>query len=206
VQSLLQKYAKEHEAIIYNGDNYVEAWVKEAAKRGLPNIRNCVDGIHAMIEPANAKVFIKHGVLPEKEVHARHEILLENYVKVINIEARTALQMARRQILPHVIKFAGDVAASANSCKAAGATPTAQLKLLKQVNADLAAMSGAIEALDAATAKAAAAGHADKKAAAYRDLVVPAMAELRAVVDGLEVIVGKCHWPLPTYGEMLFSR
>jgi glutamine synthetase len=206
VQGLLQKYAKEHEAIIYNGDNYVEAWVKEAAKRGLPNIRNCVDGIHAMIEPENAKVLIKHGVLPEVEVVARHEILLENYVKVINIEAKTALQMAHRQILPHVIKFAGDLAAGINAVKAAGAVPAAQGKLLKQVNAGIAAMSSGIEKLAAATDKAAAAGHADKKAAAYRDLVVPAMADLRAVVDGLEGIVSSCYWPLPSYGEMLFSR
>ena len=159
-----------------------------------------------MIEPENAKVFIKHGVLPEVEVTARHEILLENYVKVINIEAKTALQMARRLILPHVIKFAGDLAAGINAVKAAGATPAAQGKLLKQVNAGIAKMSTLIEALDAATAKAAAAGHADKKAAAYRDLVIPAMAELRAVVDGLEGIVSSCYWPLPSYGEMLFSR
>ncbi|TAN37735.1 MAG: glutamine synthetase type III [Verrucomicrobia bacterium] len=206
VQNLLQKYAKEHEAIIYNGDNYTEEWVKEAAKRGLPNIRNCVDGIHAMVAAENAKVLIKHGVLPEKEVHARHEILLENYVKVINIEAKTALQMARRQIFPHVIKFAGDIASSINAVKAAGVTPTAQSKLLKQVNTGIAEMSDAIDKLAAATDKAADAGHADKKAAAYRDLVVPAMAELRKIVDGLEVIVGACHWPLPTYADMLFSR
>ena len=159
-----------------------------------------------MIEPENAKVFIKHGVLPEVEVHARHEILLENYVKVINIEARTALQMARRQILPHVIKYAGDLASSINAVKAAGAKPVAQGKLLKVVNGGIAEMSTAIDALAAATAKAADAGHADKKAAAYRDLVIPAMADLRQVVDGLETVVGKCYWPLPTYGEMLFSR
>jgi glutamine synthetase len=206
VQALLQKYAKEHEAIIYNGDNYVEAWVKEAAKRGLPNIRNCVDGIHAMIEPENAKILIKHGTLPEGEIRARHEILLENYVKVINIEAKTAMQIAQRQILPAVIKFAGGLASSINAVKAAGEKPAAQSKLLKQVNAGIAKMSGAIDTLAAATAKAADAGHADKKAAAYRDLVVPAMADLREIVDGLEVIVGACHWPLPTYGEMLFNR
>ena len=206
VQALLQKYAKEHEAIIYNGDNYTEAWVKEAAKRGLPNVRNCVDSIHDMIAPENAKVLIKHGVLPEVEVTARHEILLENYVKVINIEAQTALQMAHRLILPHVIKFAGDVAAGINAVKAAGAKPVAQAKLLKLVNAGIAEMSTLIDALEAATAKAAAAGHADKKAAAYRDLVIPAMGDLRKVVDGLEGIVSSCYWPLPSYGEMLFSR
>jgi glutamine synthetase len=206
VQMLLQKYAKEHEAIIYNGDNYVEAWVKEAAKRGLPNIRNCVDGIHAMIEPENAKVLVKHGTLSAGEIKARHEILLENYVKVINIEAKTALQMAKRDILPCVMKCAGELACSINSIKTAGEKPAAQIKLLKQVNAGISAACAAVEELEAAVAKAADAGHADKKAAAYRDLVVPAMAELRRIVDGLEAVVSSKCWPYPSYAEMLFSR
>ena len=203
---MLQKYATEHEAVIFNGDNYSAAWAKEAAKRGLPNVRNCVDSINDMLAPENVEVLIKHGTLPRGEIDARHEILLENYVKVINIEAKTMLNMARRQILPAIMSFGAEVADGINSIKAAGAKPEAQVRLLKQVNAGIAGTSSAIEALEAATAKAAAAGHADKKAAAYRDLVVPAMADLRKVVDGLEVIVSSCYWPLPSYGELLFSR
>jgi glutamine synthetase len=206
VQALLQRYANEHEAIVFNGDNYSEAWVKEAAKRGLPNIRNCVDGINAMVEKENAKVLIKHGTLPRGEVHARHEILLENYAKTINIEAKTMLNMARREILPAVIAFSGSLAGSVNAVEAAGLNPEAQSKLLKVVNDAASGVSNGIDALAEAVAKAAAVGHAGAKAAAYRDIVVPAMVALRKSVDGVEPVVGKDYWPLPTYGEMLFGR
>jgi len=206
VQALLQRYAKEHEAILFNGDNYTDAWVKEAAQRGLPNIRNCVDGIHAMVTPENTRVMIKHGTLPANEITARHEILLENYVKVVNIEAKTMLQMARREILPAVLQFAADLAAGCNAVKAAGAKPDAQHRLLRQVNDGAVQLETALDGLAAAVAKAVAAGHVDKQAAAFRDLVVPAMAELRQAADTLEAIVGADYWPLPTYAEMLFSR
>ncbi|MCX6998646.1 MAG: glutamine synthetase III [Kiritimatiellaeota bacterium] len=206
VQALLQRYAREHEAILFNGDNYTEAWVREAAKRGLPNIRNCVDGLHAMITPENTRVMIKHGTLPANEITARHEILLENYAKVINIEAQTMLQTARREILPAVLQFAADVAGGLNAVKAAGAKPDTQRRLLQQVNDGAGKLESAVDGLAAAVAKVAHAGHADKKAAAYRDLVVPAMAELRQAADALEPIVGAEYWPLPTYAEMLFQR
>jgi glutamine synthetase len=206
LQALLQKYAKEHEAIIFNGDNYSEAWVKEAAKRGLPNIRNCVDGIHAMVEKENAKVLIKHGTLPAGEIKARHEILLEGYAKTINIEAKTMLYMARRDILPAVMNFAADLASGINAVEVAGAKPEAQIKLLQQVNDAAGEISLGIEALAASVAKASEAGHADKKAAAYRDGVIPAMVALRQVVDGIEPVIGSEYWPLPTYADMLFYR
>jgi glutamine synthetase len=206
LQTVLQKYAKEHEAIIFNGDNYSEAWVEEAAKRGLPNNRNCVDGIHAMVEKENARVMIKHGTLPAGEIKARHEILLENYAKTINIEAKTMLFMARREILPAVMTFAGDLASGINAIEVAGAKPDAQTKLLQQVNDAAGEISEAIDALDAAVAKATAAGQADKKAAAYRDIVIPAMVALRHAADGVEPVVGADYWPLPTYADMLFYR
>ena len=206
VQSLLQKYAVEHEAIIFNGDNYSEAWVVEAAKRGLPNIRNCVDGIHAMQDKANAAVLIKHGTLPKGEIHARHEILLEHYVKTINIEAKTMLSIARRQILPAVIGFATDLANGVNAVEAAGVDATAQAKLLQQINEGAAVVSGAIDTLAEALAKAAGEGDIEKKAAAYRDGVVPTMVSLRKAADGMEAVVGADYWPLPTYADMLFYR
>ncbi len=206
LQTLLKKYADEHEAVIFNGDNYSAAWAKEAAKRGLPNVRNCVDSINDMVSPENAAVLIKHGTLPRGEIDARHEILLENYVKVINIEAKTMLDMARRQILPAVVSFAADVADGVNSVKAAGAKPEVQIRLLKRLNAAAKDLDGAIDALAAAVAGAAAKGHADKKAGAYRDLVVPAMARLRAASDDVEPVVSAEYWPLPTYADMLFCR
>jgi glutamine synthetase len=206
VQSLLKKYANEHEAVIFNGDNYSEAWVAEAAKRGLPNIRNCVDGINAMMEKENAKVLIKQGTLPKGEIHARHEILLENYIKTINIEAKTMLYMARRDILPAVISFATDLANSVNAVEAAGVDAVAQTKLLQRVNEAAGAISQAVDVLAEATAASAAEGNVGKRAVAYRDVVIPAMVALRKVSDGIEPVIGADYWPLPTYADMLFYR
>jgi len=206
VQALLKKYAFEHEAVIFNGDNYSEAWVAEAAKRGLPNIRNCVDGINAMSDKENAKVLIKQGTLPKGEIHARHEILLENYIKTINIEAKTMLFMARREILPAVLSFATDLANGVNAVEAAGVDAIAQTKLLQQVNDAAATMSEAIDELAEVTAQSAAEGNVGKKAVAYRDVVIPAMVTLRKISDGIEPVVGADYWPLPTYADMLFYR
>ena len=206
VQTVLKKLAFEHEAVIFNGDNYSEAWVVEAAKRGLPNIRNCVDGINAMADKENAKVLIKHGTLPKGEIHARHEILLENYIKTINIEAKTMLYIARREILPAVISFATDLANSVNAVEAAGADAVAQTKLLQQVNEAAGSISEAIDTLCDATSASAAEGNVGKKAVAYRDVVIPTMVALRKVVDGVEPVVGADYWPLPTYADMLFYR
>ena len=206
VQALLQKYAVEHEAVIFNGDNYSEAWVAEAARRGLPNIRNCVDGLNAMTDKANAAVLSKHGTLPKPEIHARHEILLEHYVKTINIEAKTMLSMARREILPAVISFATSLAGSVNAVEAAGLEATAQARLLQRVNDAATDLSEAIEALADATDKAAGEGILARKAAAYRDSVIAAMVALRKVSDGIEPVIGAEYWPLPTYADMLFYR
>jgi glutamine synthetase len=206
VQSLLKKYAVEHEAVIFNGDNYSQAWVDEAARRGLPNIRNCVDGINAMTDKENAKVLIKHGTLPKGEIHARHEILLENYIKTINIEAKTMLSMARREILPAVINFATILANSVNAVEAAGVDATAQALLLQKVNDAATAMSLAIDELAEKVAAASEESDVGKKAVAYRDSVIPAMVELRKVSDGIEPFISAESWPLPTYADMLFCR
>jgi glutamine synthetase len=206
LRDLLKEYATEHEAIIFNGDNYTEDWVREAEKRGLPNVRNCVDSINDMVRPENAAVLTKHGTLPSAEIEARHEILLENYAKVINIEARTMLNMARREILPAVIGFGAFVAEGVNSVKTAGVKPAAQMRLLKRINDAAEAMESAVDELAAAVSVAAAKSHGDGKAVAFRDAVVPAMAKLRAVSDGIEPEIGAGFWPLPTYSEMLFCR
>lgn len=206
VQKLLQKYAKEHEAIIFNGDNYTAEWVKEAQKRGLNNIRNCVDGINVLADRKYADVLIKHGTLPKDEVHARHEILLENYIKLINIEARTMLSMARREILPALIGYATHLANGVNAVEAAGVDAVAQTKLLQDVNGAAAEMCLAIDVLADLVAAAAGESSVGKKAVAYRDTVVPAMVALRKISDGIEPVVGADYWPLPTYADMLFYR
>jgi glutamine synthetase len=172
----------------------------------LPNIRNCVDGIHAMIEPANAKVLIKHGTLPAGEIKARHEILLEHYVKTINIEAKTMLFMARREILPAVMSYEADMADGIGAIKAAGVTPGAQVSLLRTLNNAAEGISAAIDALAEVVGTASAVSHAAEKAAAYRDSVIPAMVALRKVCDGIEPVISDDYWPLPTYADMLFYR
>jgi glutamine synthetase len=205
-QKLLQRIVKEHARIIYNGDNYVEEWAKEAEKRGLPNIRSSVDSILTIYEPEHIKLFSKHNVLSKVELHARMEILLENYAKTLNIEAMTMLQMGRRQILPAAIAFAGKVACSMNSMSAAGIKPEAQKALLKKANDLIAELSEGLNVLQVAVAKAKETDKADKKAETYRDKVVPAMVEVRRVADELETIVDAELWPMPTYAQMLFIR
>jgi len=206
VQKLLQKFAREHEAIIFNGDNYTQDWVVEAEKRGLHNIRNCVDGINVMLEKDNAKVMMKHGTLPKAEIHARHEILLENYIKTINIEAKTMLYMARREILPSLISYATELAHGVNAVEAAGVDAGSQSKLLQQVNEAAADMSLAIDVLADVVSVAASEPAVGKKAVAFRDIVIPAMAALRKVSDGIEPVIDAEYWPLPTYADMLFYR
>lgn len=206
VQKLLQKIAKEHSRIVFNGDNYSEEWVAEAEKRGLPNIRNCVDSIKTIAEPEHVKLFSRHNVLSKIELHAREEILLENYAKTLNIEAGTMLNISRRQILPAVMEFAGVVADSMNTVSDAGASCAAQKKLLSKVTGLIDRLNDGLDALTDAITKAKATSNVEKKAEAYKDKVVPAMVEVRTVADELETLVDAEMWPLPSYAQMLFVR
>lgn len=201
-EKICQEIASEHKNIIFNGDNYSGEWVKEAEKRGLPNIRNAVDAIHTMLDKENKKVFEKHGVLSAGELHARHEILLERYVKEINIEALTTLQMAKRQIMPAVIEYTGIVANTVGAITAAGETAKSQSKLLH----DLCKLTDALQINIITLEEALVEAEKKKTAEAYRDIVIPAMNEVRAVADKLETIVDAEIWPLPTYAEMLFTK
>lgn len=205
-QAILQRIASEHAKIIFNGDNYTDEWAKEAEKRGLPNIRNSVDGLKPMIEKDVEKLFIKHGILSKHELHARYDILLERYCKEINIEALTTLQMAKRQIMPAAIEYSGMVAGAVTSIKAAGATAKAQSKILGDLCTLIDSLQVNIVSLEKATDKAGGVANVVKEAEAYRDLVIPAMNAVRQVADELETIVDASIWPLPTYAEMLFVR
>ncbi len=206
VQKLLQKIAKEHSRIVFNGDNYSEDWVVEAERRGLPNIRNCVDSIKTITEPEHVKLFSKHNVLSKIELHAREEILLENYAKTLNIEAGAMLNIGRRQILPAAMEFAGLVADSMNTVSDAGASCAAQKKLLTKVTGLIDRLNDGLDALADVIVKTKAITSIEKKADAYKDKVVPAMAEVRAAADELETLVDADMWPLPTYAQMLFVR
>lgn len=205
-QAILQRIASEHSKIIFNGDNYTEEWVREAERRGLPNIRNSVDGLKPMLDKDVEKLFVKHGILSKHELLARYEILEERYCKEINIEALTTLQMAKRQIMPAVIEYTGIVANSVVAIKAAGAAAKAQSKIL----ADLCSLTDSLQVnivnLETAVNKASEVSNVTKEAEAYRDMVIPAMSAVRRVADELETIVDAEIWPLPTYADMLFLR
>ncbi|MFO0908705.1 MAG: glutamine synthetase III [Isosphaeraceae bacterium] len=206
IQTLLQKTVTDVKTIIFNGDNYSEAWHKEAEKRGLPNRRNCVDSLPDLVSEKATKLFGKYGVLSERELHSRFEILLENYIKTINIESQLTESIALRQILPAALRYQSEVAQSIAQLKAAGAkVPAAQATLLET-------LSTTIEELQTATTKLEAAAdepsHGDTLSHAkhMRDKVIPAMLEVRAAGDKLEGIVAADLWPLPTYQEMLFIK
>jgi glutamine synthetase len=208
VQKLLQEIVKGHKRIIFNGNNYADAWVVEAKKRGLPNISSTVAAIPAMIADKNVAIFEKHGILSRHELESRYEINLESYIKTINIEALTMLEMAKRQILPAAIKFATLLADSINTIKETGvkADTSAQEELLTEVSAITASFRKNTSALEKATAKAFKM-HSDtyKHACFCRDEVFVKMGVLRKDGDKLETLVDEDFWPMPTYGDLLFN-
>jgi len=206
VQKLLKKVVTEHGRIIFNGDNYSADWVKEAEKRGLPNIHSTVESIETIFEKENIDLFARHGVLSKQELHARTEILLENYSKTLNIEATVTLNIAKRQILPACIQYSSELASAVNGLVDAGITPAVQKRELEKTNSLIEDLSAAIEATEKALGKAKATEKATTKARCYRDDVVPAMNEVRKAADTLEMIVDAELWPLPSYAEMLFLR
>jgi glutamine synthetase len=205
-QDILQKIAKSSKNIIFNGDNYSEDWVVEAEKRGLPNIRNTVDSLHTMLDDSVAEVFAKHGVLTKEELHARYEILIERYVKEVNIEALTTVHIAKRQILPVCMEYTGSVAGSVAALAAVEMKSTAQTKALDNLVSLCDSLQNNIETLETAVEKASDIAKPAKQAEAYRDSVIPAMRSVREVADKLEMIVDAELWPLPTYAQMLFLR
>jgi len=208
VQKLLREIVKKHKKIIFNGNNYSDAWVEEAKERGLPNINSTVAAIQAMIADKNVALFQEHEILTRHEMESRCEINLENYIKVINIEALTMLEMAKRQILPAVIKYAAMVADSINTIKKTGvkADISVQEELLKEVSSLAAAFRNNIAALEKAVTQAVGiCGDTFGRACFYRDQVFVKMGALRATGDKLETLVDEDYWPMPTYGDLLFN-
>ena len=206
IQSLLQKLIHDSKKVIFNGDGYSAAWHAEAEKRGLPNRRNTVDSLPDLISPKSVALFSKYGVFSERELHSRYEILLENYIKTINIEAGLTAQIASKQIIPSALRYQAEVAGSLASLKAAGIEPP---KGQKDLLADL---SKTIDDIHNAVAKLNvvidhhAEGDTLSHAKHFRDDVIPAMNTVRAAADKLEALVADDLWPLPTYQEMLFIK
>ena len=208
VKALLTEYAAKHKRVVFNGNGYSDEWVVEAEKRGLQNIKTTVEANKAFISEKNIAVMEKHAVLSRVEMESRYEIALETYIKTINVEALTMIEMAKRQILPAVIKFATNIAASINTIKATGVVVdlTAQTELLTEVSSLTASLKKNIAALEEAVEKASNAhGDTYEQASLFRFDVFIKMGTLREVADTLETLVDKEVWPMPTYGDLLFN-
>ncbi len=208
VKAIITEYVTNHKRVVFNGNGYSDEWVVEAEKRGLLNLRTTVESIKALISEKNIAVMEKHAVLSKVEMESRYEIALENYIKTINVEALTMLEMAKRQILPSVIKFATNLAVSINTIKATGiaADLTAQTELLTEVSTLMASLKKQIAVLEE-TVERASNAHGDtyEQASLFRFDVFEKMAALRDIVDTLETLVDKDVWPMPTYGDLLFN-
>jgi glutamine synthetase len=203
VQKVIQKIMKDHGRIIFNGDNYTEAWQKEAAKRGLPNARNTADAIPAAQNAANDEVLARYNVLSNREFHSRNEIYLEKYVKEVMTEARLALEIAKTMILPAAVEYQDRLASTSIALKTLGKKHcTTVLDELSGLVADFQVKIDDLRRAIAHEAKGDVADHARY----CRDAISPAMLAVRQVADQLEGIVADDLWPLPTYQEMLFIK
>ena len=203
--SIIKEIYKKHNRVIFNGNNYSEEWVKEAEKRGLPNVRNAVDALKAFVTDKSLKLFEKYEVLSHKEIHSRYEIYVEIYAKQINIEALTAIDMVKKQFIPVGIEYATFLADSIGSFNSASVSAPVQEDLLKKLGSILASSYKNLTKLEAATAKTQAIVDTVKKAESYRDKVITSMQALRSDIDALEMIVPKDMWPVPNYTDLLFK-
>ena len=206
INKLVKETIRDHGHIIFNGNGYSEEWEKEAEKRGLLNLKSTVDALPVMVEPKNIEVFVKHGVYSEVEIRSRYEILLDNYSKVINIEALTAADMVRKNYLPAISEYVGTLCDAVLAKKAVGLeeqiTPEAEtLKKLSAAQTNAYRLVGELEGEEAAAADIA---DGYKQARAYHDKVLPKMEALRAAVDAAEVLTGEDYWPVPSYTDLLF--
>ena len=204
VASLLRKTIKAHKRIIFNGNGYSNDWQKEAAKRGLLNLKNTVDALPEIVKPGVVKAFEKFKVLTEAELHARFEINLETYCKTINIEAQLMVLMANRYILPAAFEYQKQVGESVAAARAGGVPSKEGKKVLAQIVKLTDAFRVQTEKLAAALDHNSTSS--EKHAKYMRDVIVPGMVKLRDIGDQIEVVVPHAVWPLPTYREMLFVK
>jgi len=205
LNALIRRVLREHKRIIFNGNGYDPAWVEEAEKRGLLNLKTTVDALPAYVAEKNIELFVKHGVFSESEVHSRYEIKLENYVKVINIEAQTTADMARKLILPAALEYSKEIAKEAELKKAVAPTIPldTEIALLNKLSTESAELAAAIDALDKAIAGQDNGAEIIAEATYTRDSILAGMAEVRKHADALEVLVAKKYWPMPTYQDLL---
>lgn len=202
---MIKKLFTNHHRIVFNGNGYSDDWIAEAERRGLPNITSMVDAIPALITDKAVKLFESFGVFTKAELESRVEIQYEGYSKAINIEARTMIDVAGKQIIPAVISYSTELANSVLAVSNAGADASAQKELLNDVSALLKDMKSALANLIDVTEKAGNITDAGEQAKFYRDTVKTAMTQLRTPADKLEMMVDKKFWPFPSYGDLMFE-
>ena len=204
--ALIKRTIRDHRRVIFNGNGYSAAWEEEAARRGLPNKKNAPAALPALIAPKNIALMEEFGVLTKVEMESRYEVEMEHYAKVINIEALTMLEMARKQLLPAVNSYMSELANTAASKLAVSENISvrSETKTLTKLSADADAMSDAVDTLQDAVDASKALPTEAEKAVAFHDNVLPAMDALRAAADDAETICGEDYWPLPSYSKMLY--
>ena len=204
--ALVKRTIRDHRRVIFNGNGYTAEWEEEAARRGLPNKKNTPAALPALIDPKNIQLMEDFGVLTKVEMESRYEVELEHYSKIINIEALTMLEMARKQLLPAINAYMSEVANTAASKLAVSEAISvrSETKTLTRLSTDADAMSDAIDALQAAVDTAEAMTDESAKAVSFHDDVLPKMDALRAAADDAETICGEDYWPLPSYSKMLY--
>lgn len=205
--NLIKRTLNEHSRIIFNGNGYSDEWVKEAERRGLLNLKTTSDAMPTFLARKNIELFKIHNVYTETEMKARYDIQMEEYVKVLNIEALTMIEMARKQILPAVFEYLTTVSSAAEHIRALvpSAECSAETSLIQAVSALCDAAAKKVSALETVLRSTKECGDVTAEANFYTSSVIPAMNELRAVADELETLVGERYWPFPTYGDLLFK-
>ena len=204
--ALVKRTIRDHRRVIFNGNGYTAEWEEEAARRGLPNKKNTPAALPALVDPKNIKLMEDFGVLTKVEMESRYEVEMEHYAKIINIEALTMLEMARKQLLPAVNSYMSEVANTAATKLAVSEALSvrSETKTLTKLSTDADAMSDAIDVLQDVVDAAEALTSESEKAVAFHDNVIPAMDALRAAADDAETICGEDYWPLPSYSKMLY--
>ncbi len=205
LHDLIVRTIRKHKRILFNGNNYADEWVQEAARRGLTRLESTVDALPSYTAEKNIALFAQHNVLSAAELRSRRDIGLDSYAKIINIEAETMLMMARRQIIPSVIRYAGDLSASLLRIQEAGYAAASAGSVLHAVCSNNEKLIQAADALEQVMNGKLNDSEPVFAAAYMHDRVLPAMRELRRIADSLEQLTDKSYWPFPTYDQLLFS-
>ncbi len=205
VHDLIKEYMTKHQRIIFNGDGYSQKWIEEAERRGLPNIKTTVEAVDALLTEKSVKLFEKFGIFTKVELESRAEVLYETYVKTINIEARTMIDMASKQYIPAIIDYTKTLADTVIAVQSVGADASVQKNLLIEVSEKLTKAKSALDVLTDVRTQSKAIKNHKERAFFFKEQVVPSMNELRKHIDSLERIVDAKAWPVPNYSELIFE-